>query len=95
MSSTHRTSDEAKIERIAKMGEELGELYDALWQQVAWLYQKWGEYVVLFGTKPSRVELLNLAAPKFFRIVQDTLWKDVLLHIARLTDPESLGVVSQ
>jgi hypothetical protein len=36
--------------------------------------------------------LLNDAAPEFFRIVQDTLWEDVLLHIARLTDsPQSVG----
>jgi hypothetical protein len=74
------------------MGPEFGALYDALWQQVAWLHNKWEQYVDLFGTKPSRVTLLNRAAPKFFRVVQDTLWEDVLLHIARLTDsPQSVG----
>lgn len=92
MSSSHLTAAEAKSENIHAMGHELGALYDALWQQVAWLHKKWDEYVQLFGTKPSRIKLLNETAPAFFRIVQDTLWHDVLLNIARLTDsPKSVG----
>jgi hypothetical protein len=42
--------------------------------------------VVLFGTKPSRIDLLNRAAGGFFRIAQDVLWENVLLHITRLTE---------
>ncbi|MES2024125.1 MAG: hypothetical protein V4448_01080 [Pseudomonadota bacterium] len=87
MSSEMLTADQAKFENIRVMGEELGSVYDALWQQMAWLHRKWSEYVVLFGTKKSRVDLLNETAPVFTRIVQDALWEDVLLHIARLTDP--------
>jgi len=48
---------------------------------------KWREYEDLFGTKPSRIDLMNKAAPRFFRIVQDALWEDTILHISRLTDP--------
>ncbi len=69
------------------MGTPLGEQFGALWQEVAWLYLKWGEYVDLFGTKPSRIKLLNNAASGFFRVVENVLWEDTLLHIARLTDP--------
>lgn len=88
----NRTADEACADAIRAMGQELGELYSALWQEVAWVHAKWEEHVVLFGTKESRVELLNRAAPRFARIVQDTIWEDVLLHIARLTDPpKSVG----
>jgi hypothetical protein len=87
MTSKVRTPQEARAEHIRIMGEDLGSLYDALWQEVAGLYGKWSEYVALFGTRESRVDLLNQAAPSFFRIVQDSLWEDVLLHIARLTDP--------
>ncbi len=86
MSSTQRTAAEAKLENIRIMGSDLGSLYDALWQDLAWVYHKWDEYVQLFGKQESRIELLNRAAPAFFRVVQDTLWEDVLLHIARLTD---------
>lgn len=78
---------QAKAKHIAAMGSELGSVYDALWQQLAWLHRNWSEYVVLFGTKESRVSLMNEAAPSFTRIVQDALWEKVLLDIARITDP--------
>jgi hypothetical protein len=87
-----RTAAEAKLEYVERMGADLGCIYHALWQHIARVHQKWGEYVELFGQKPSRVELLNRAAPSFFRIVQDALFDDVLLSIARLTDPpKSVG----
>lgn len=89
--ATHRTAEEVKQHHIEVMGEELGTLYHALWNELAWLYSKWGAYVELFGTKPSRIELANKVAGHFFRIVQDSLWKDCLLHIARLTDPPKSG----
>lgn len=90
--SITRTPSEAKARNVAAMGEELGTLYSALWQEVAVIHSKWAQFVILFGTKPERVKLLNKAAPSFFRLVQDTLWENVILHIARLTDsPRSLG----
>jgi hypothetical protein len=74
------------------MGDLLGLLFHRLWNECAWLHLKWNQYVALFGSKPSRVGILNAAAPTFFRIIQDTLWEDVLLHISRLTDPpRSIG----
>ncbi len=85
-------SEDSKRENIAKLGEELGILFNELWNETAWLHLKWGEYVELFGTSPSRIDLLNQSAPLFFRTVQDTLWESVLLHIARLLDPpQSMG----
>lgn len=87
-----RTAEEARQHYIAVMGEELGSLYHRLWNEVAWLYSKWEEYVELFGAKPSRIDLINEAAGHFFRVIQDALWEDTLLHIARLTDsPKSAG----
>jgi len=80
------TADEARTEYISKMGRDLGEVYHHLWQEVAFVHQKWDEYVELFGTKPSRIDLMNEAAPAFFRMIQDSLWEDTLLHIARLMD---------
>jgi hypothetical protein len=69
------------------MGKELGEIYSALWQEVTLLHFDWHEYVELFGTKATRIDLMNGAAPHFFRLVQDRLWEAALLHLARLTDP--------
>jgi hypothetical protein len=87
-----RTGEETKRHYITKMGEELGSLYYGLWQEVVWLHTEWGEYVQLYGTKPSRIGLLNEAAPSFFRLVQDGLFETTVLKIARLTDPpKSVG----
>lgn len=91
MTSTHRTAEEMKAENIRLMGVELGTIYAALWQEVAWVYGKWSDFVVLFGTKESRIDLLNAAAPAFCRLVQDSIWENVLLHIARLTDAQATG----
>lgn len=81
------SAEEAKQRNIATMGEPLGSVYSALWQAVATIYVYWGEYVAIFGTKPERIELINRAAPAFFRMLQDELWENCLLHLARLTDP--------
>jgi AbiU2 len=92
MSTSERTAAQAKADHIAKMGDEIGAVYSALWQEVAWINKKWAQYVELFGTSPERIDLLNRAAPSMIRTVQDTLWEDVLLHLARLTDPpKSMG----
>jgi len=90
--SNSLTADESRSENIAKMGTDFGEVYSALWQQLAWLHRKWGHYVELFGTSPDRIALLNDTAPNSFRTVQDSLREDVFLNIARLTDsPKTAG----
>jgi hypothetical protein len=87
-----RTADEMEQDAMRSMGVPLGKLYSALWQEVAWLFAVWQEYVELYGTKPSRVHLLNQASPLFFRIAQDTMWERTLLHICRVTDrPKTFG----
>lgn len=86
---SERTAEEVQRSHVEAMGVELGSVYHALWNELAWLHQKWDEYVEIFGTKPSRVDLVNKVAPSFFRVVQDSLWEDSLLHVARLTDSPS------
>jgi AbiU2 len=82
-----QTAEEAKKLHTAKMGQPLGEVYSALWQAVATIFVYWKDYVELFGAGPKRIDILNQAAPQFFRMLQDELWGISLLHIARLTDP--------
>jgi hypothetical protein len=90
--SAERTAEESRQHCIKAMGDQLGQLYYALYNELAWLNLKWGEYVELFGTKPSRIDLLNSAAGDFFRIVQDGMWEESLLHVARITDsPRTAG----
>jgi hypothetical protein len=83
----HYTADEAKNYYISEMGEDLGRIFHALWQETFWLHNEWDEYLQLFGTKPTRIKLLNDVAPRFFRMVQNDLVEMIVLRIARLTDP--------
>jgi HEPN superfamily AbiU2-like protein len=89
--ATHLTADEVRAGYESKMGATLGVMFNRFYNECAGLHWKWDEYVVLFGTKESRVDLLNRVAPGFFRIVEDALWEDVLLHICRLTDDPDVG----
>ncbi len=75
-------------ERIKIMGEELGSVFNKLYDEVLRLLSKWSEYVELFGKSKSRIDLLNNAAPWFFYIVQNTMYDETLLHICRLTESE-------
>ena len=59
-------ADEAKQQYISQMGQALGTQFAALWQDMANLHLKWGEYVILFGTKPSRLEFSTKRPPSFF-----------------------------
>lgn len=82
-----RWEKEVEAEDLAVFGPELGPVYSALSSDVLWLHTKWLEYRELFAGTVARVKLLNDTSPGFFSILQHVLWRDVLLHIARLTDP--------
>ncbi|MEH2549095.1 hypothetical protein V1283_005740 [Bradyrhizobium sp. AZCC 2262] len=82
-----QTGEEAKEQNIKAMGKALGVQYTQLWQEIAQLNIIWKEFIELFGTKTSRIELLNRSAGAFFRMVQDGIWEAIVLHIARVTDP--------
>jgi len=87
-----KSADEVRAERLSVLGPEFGQVYHALCDEVQWLYVKWHEYRKPYATSRERLDLLNSAAPFFFRVVQDVLWDDALLHLARLTDhPKSAG----
>jgi hypothetical protein len=82
---------EIRDAEISAMGANLGQLYDDLRNELLNLHYKWQEFRGLFGHSPERVALLNRAAPGWFSLVQKVLLDDVLLHIARLTDPPDTG----
>ena len=82
-----RSSEEVHEEHLRVLGPDLGSLYHVLYNEVTWLHAKWLEYRKLYGHSPERIDLLNQTAAFFFRVVQDVLWEDILLHLARLTGP--------
>lgn len=87
----HKSSEEIEQEYVQAMGLPLGRIYYALYNEVVWLHAKWLEYRKLYGKSEKRIDLLNETAAFFFRVIQDVLWDDILLHIARLTDPPTQG----
>jgi hypothetical protein len=84
--AAHRSAEEVEADRLAVLGPDLGPLFHALDNEVSWLHAKWKEFRELYASSPT-VDLLNQTAAFFFRVVQDTLWHDALLQVARLTDP--------
>ena len=79
--------DETHQVMTTKMGDEFGSLFYHLYNETVWLTIKWLEYNELYGTKPSRIDLMNQVAPQIFFIIEKTLWNDILLGISRITDP--------
>ena len=75
----------AEVEEV--MGPDLGPLFYALYNEVAWVHATFHEYRQLYGTSKQRVDLLNETAPFFFLVLEGVLWRDILMHINRLTDP--------
>ena len=85
---TELCAEDSRRATITAMGSPLGEIYDILYSQVAWVHIKWSEHRSLYAKSQERIDFLNEAAPAFFASLQNTLWDDVLLHLCRLTDPE-------
>jgi AbiU2 len=81
------SAEQVRARHIRDMGHELGAVYHALWNEVAWLHTKWNQYRQLYAHSPERVSFLNTVAGQFFAVVQQTLMDDILLHLTRLTDP--------
>jgi hypothetical protein len=91
MDQRHRSAEEVEAERLNVLGPQLGPLYHALHNEVSWLHAKWKQYRHLYASADT-VDLLNETAGFFFQVVQDVMWSDTMLHIARLTDaPRSAG----
>ena len=89
---TNYTTAEELLDHHKKvLGDEFGSLYNLLYNELSRLYIKWEQFEILYASKPSRITILNQTAPLFFRTVQNLLWEDVLLHLARMVDKTRLG----
>lgn len=87
-----RTADEVRREMIEKLGDDFGTLLGSLYFEILWLTHKWHAFRELFCSKSSRIDLMNESSSFFFFTVQEVLRDDLLLTIAKLTDPpESMG----
>jgi len=81
-----------RARHIDKMGQPLGAVYNELSDELMWLHVQWLLHRQLYGTSAERFDVLSRTAPFFFHVIQRTLWENILLRIARLTDsPKSAG----
>ena len=84
-------SEALKREYQEKLGQDFGAVFYGVWND--WLdgLVRLKEYRVLFGD-PAAVKLLNaISGGGFMWDVQQVLWRDLLLHVTRVTDPEKTG----
>lgn len=86
-----QTADEFKKNMTDVLGDDFGSFLYVIYNQIAWLSLKWDEYCQLFAIKETRIELLNQSAPSFFSLIQKTLLDNIILGIAKLTDPCKSG----
>jgi hypothetical protein len=90
--SVTKTAEEVLAQYIEAMGQELGEFFNATSDELSLINWRWNQYRTLFGEEPSRIDLLNEAAPFFFHIVHNVLFEDTILAIARIVGPsQSVG----
>lgn len=82
-----KSAEQIREEHLSTLGPKLGPDYQALYNEVTWLHAKWQQYRILFAESSERLELLNSVAGFFFRVTQEVLWDDIVLHLARITDP--------
>lgn len=73
------------------MSPELQQDYDLLQNEVGALGYRLREYTAVFAPTHERVNLLNSVAHVFFRMLSESLWADMLMHLGRLTDPATQG----
>jgi hypothetical protein len=86
------SAEELRERCVNDLGEEFGAAYYAISQDITWLHAKWAHYEQLYTRSPARLRVLNRAADHFFGFLQGMLLDDLLLQLARLTDPpKSVG----
>jgi hypothetical protein len=71
------------------MPDPLREPFRGIAYELMWLHAKWNNYTALFAAEADHSALLNATAPACFRIIHACMKNDILLSLARLTDPPS------
>ena len=82
-------SDELKRHQ-EKLGKQFGAIFHGISYDWANGLVRLNEYRALFGD-PANIEFINTFSGPFMRDVQQLFWRDLLLHITRLTDPGTSG----
>ena len=78
--------EEVRDSMIQAMGPEIGNLYYELWNDLAWTYARWDEFVALFGSGEEHLQWMNTVAPRCFYQIQTAMWRDILVQICCLSN---------
>lgn len=89
--SGNQSADDVRATNIAAMGQELGELFTVLSEELQMLTWQFQELSELHGGDGRRQELMNRVAPFFFWLLQNSWWEESLLSVTRLLAPKSSG----
>src|SRR5438552_10766477 len=89
--SENLSSEQVKDKHVRSLPGDVGPLYHALYNSLTAAYLSWILFKDLFAKSKERVDLLNRTAGTFFLVIQETLRRDVLLAIARITDSVVTG----
>jgi len=76
--------------KIENLPESLSKEYNFIHNQVLWLHALWQELSYLYLDE-LRVELLNISASTFFYNIQRASLNELVIGIARLSDPIGRG----
>lgn len=76
---------------IVDPGDEYWSLFKTLNNDLTELHIDWRQFRKLFGTNPTRIELLNHIAPGFFSRMQWIILGHVAISISRLFDPATIN----
>src|SRR5689334_19928229 len=81
---------EKPTEPALNMPDDLREMYDNLWNEVAGIHSQWKIFYQLF-TNEERVDFLREMAPSFFGVLQNAFLDNIVVMLCRITDPEETG----
>ena len=82
-------SDELKRDRQEKLGKKFGGIFHGVSCDWANGLVRLNEYKALFD--PAHIKFISTFSGPFMRDVQQLFWRDLVLHITRLTDPVASG----
>ncbi len=89
--SANLSPDQVREKHKAALPADTGALYHALYNSLTTAFLSWIIFKDLFAKSEARVALLNRTASTFFLVLSETLRRDVLLAIARITDSATSG----
>ena len=82
-------SDELKRDHQEKLGKKFGAIFHGVSCDWANGLVRLNEYKALFD--PAHIKFVSTFSGPFMRDVQQLFWRDLVLHITRLTDPVASG----